>query len=77
LIRMSTHHSIADIAHLIKTNSSRWVHGRWPERTFCLADRLRRVHRERVGCRCGSGLHFKPAGASQGKVVSRGVFWCF
>jgi len=28
---MSTHHSIADIAHLIKTNSSRWVHGRWPE----------------------------------------------
>ena len=31
LIRMSTHHSIADIAHLIKTNLSRWVHGRWPE----------------------------------------------
>jgi len=28
---MSTHHSIADIAHLIKTNLSRWVHGRWPE----------------------------------------------
>lgn len=43
----------------------------------CPANRLRCVHRERVGCRCGSGLHFKPAGASQGKVVSRGVFGVF
>jgi REP-associated tyrosine transposase len=34
LIRMSTHHSIADIAHLIKTNSSRWVHERWPHHLF-------------------------------------------
>ena len=31
VMTVSAHHSIADIARLIKTNSSRWVHGRWPE----------------------------------------------
>jgi hypothetical protein len=75
LIRMSTHHSIADIAQSDK-NEFVEVGARALARTpsFCLANRLRRVHRERVGCRCASGLYFKPAGASQGKVVSRGVF---
>ena len=32
LVRMPSTHSAADIARLIKTNSSRWVHERWPER---------------------------------------------
>ncbi len=31
LVRMPTHHSVADVARLIKTNSSRWIRGRWPE----------------------------------------------
>jgi putative transposase len=31
LIRMPTHHSVAEVARLIKTNSSRWIHERWPE----------------------------------------------
>ena len=31
LVRMPADHSVAEIARLIKTNSSRWVHGRWPE----------------------------------------------
>jgi len=31
LVRMPANHSVAEIARLIKTNSSRWVHGRWPE----------------------------------------------
>ncbi|MBZ5687668.1 MAG: IS200/IS605 family transposase [Acidobacteriia bacterium] len=32
LVRMSSTHSVADLARLIKTNSSRWVHERWPQR---------------------------------------------
>jgi REP-associated tyrosine transposase len=31
LVRVPATHSVADVARLIKTNSSRWVHGRWPE----------------------------------------------
>jgi putative transposase len=31
LVRVSANRSVADVARLIKTNSSRWVHGRWPE----------------------------------------------
>jgi putative transposase len=31
LIRVPAHPSIAEVARLIKTNSSKWVHGRWPE----------------------------------------------
>jgi REP element-mobilizing transposase RayT len=31
LVRVPADHSVAEIARLIKTNSSRWVHGRWPE----------------------------------------------
>jgi REP element-mobilizing transposase RayT len=31
LIRVPANQSVADVARLIKTNSSRWVHGRWPE----------------------------------------------
>jgi putative transposase len=30
--RIPASHSVADVARLIKTNSSRWVHERWPER---------------------------------------------
>jgi len=28
---MPTAHSVADVARLIKTNSSRWIHERWPQ----------------------------------------------
>jgi len=31
LVRMPSTHSIADVARLVKTNSSRWVHERWPQ----------------------------------------------
>jgi putative transposase len=31
LIRMPPTHSVSDVARLIKTNSSRWVHERWPQ----------------------------------------------
>ena len=31
LIRLPAHHSLAEVARLIKTNSSRWIHERWPE----------------------------------------------
>jgi len=31
LVRMPSTHSIADVARLVKTNSSRWVHERWPK----------------------------------------------
>jgi REP element-mobilizing transposase RayT len=31
LVRMPADHSVAEMARLIKTNSSKWVHGRWPE----------------------------------------------
>jgi putative transposase len=31
LIRMPTHQSVAEVARLIKANSSRWIHGLWPE----------------------------------------------
>lgn len=31
LARMPARHSTADVARLIKTNSSRWVHERWPQ----------------------------------------------
>src|SRR5579864_41894 len=31
LVRMPSSHSMADVARLIKTNSSRWVHERWPQ----------------------------------------------
>lgn len=31
LIRMPLTHSVADVARLVKTNSSRWVHERWPQ----------------------------------------------
>ena len=33
LVRVPTTHSIADIARVIKANSSRWVHEKWPEQT--------------------------------------------
>ena len=32
LVRMPSTHSLADLARLIKTNLSRWVHERWPQR---------------------------------------------
>jgi Transposase IS200 like len=32
LVRMPSTHSMADLARLVKTNSSRWVHERWPQR---------------------------------------------
>jgi REP element-mobilizing transposase RayT len=31
LVRMPSTRSIADLARVVKTNSSRWVHERWPE----------------------------------------------
>jgi putative transposase len=31
LVRMPSTHSVADVARLIKTNSSRWAHDRWPQ----------------------------------------------
>lgn len=31
LVRMPSTHSVADVARLVKTNSSRWVHGKWPQ----------------------------------------------
>lgn len=31
LIRLPAHHSVAEVARLIKTNASRWIHERWPE----------------------------------------------
>jgi putative transposase len=31
LIRMPAKHAVADVARLVKTNSSRWVHERWPQ----------------------------------------------
>jgi len=35
LVRMPSTHSVADVARLIKTNSSRWIHERWPKfKTF-------------------------------------------
>ncbi len=35
-------HSVADVARLIKTNSSRWVHERWPQSSdLRMASRLR------------------------------------
>jgi putative transposase len=32
LVRVPATRSVADVARLVKTNSSRWVHGRWPEK---------------------------------------------
>jgi REP element-mobilizing transposase RayT len=35
LVRMPSTHSVADVARLAKTNSSRWTHEKWPQfRTF-------------------------------------------
>jgi REP element-mobilizing transposase RayT len=35
LVRMPSTQSVADVARLVKTNSSRWVHERWPQfKTF-------------------------------------------
>jgi REP element-mobilizing transposase RayT len=31
LVRMPSTHSVADLACLVKTNPSRWVHERWPQ----------------------------------------------
>lgn len=31
LLRVSANRSIADVARLIKTNSSKWIHEKWPE----------------------------------------------
>jgi REP element-mobilizing transposase RayT len=30
LIRMPSTHSVAEVARVVKTNSSRWLHERWP-----------------------------------------------
>jgi putative transposase len=32
LVRMPSTHSLADVARLVKANSSRWVHEKWPQR---------------------------------------------
>ena len=32
LVRLPADESVADVARVIKTNSSRWIHERWPER---------------------------------------------
>ena len=31
LVRMPSTQSVADVARLVKTNSSRWVHEKWPQ----------------------------------------------
>jgi hypothetical protein len=31
LVRVPANHSVADIARLIKTNSSKWIHEKWPK----------------------------------------------
>ena len=31
LVRMPSSKSVADVARLVKTNSSRWVHEKWPQ----------------------------------------------
>jgi REP element-mobilizing transposase RayT len=31
LVRMPSTHSVADLARVIKTNSSRWLHEQWPQ----------------------------------------------
>jgi putative transposase len=31
LVRVSANRSVADVARLIKTNSSKWIHEKWPE----------------------------------------------
>jgi REP-associated tyrosine transposase len=31
LIRMPSTHSVAEVARVVKTNSSRWLHERWPQ----------------------------------------------
>jgi hypothetical protein len=56
LIRVPANHSIGDIARLIKANSYE-VGPRALARTpsFCMTNRLRLLHHQRVGTRSGSG----------------------
>jgi hypothetical protein len=45
--------------------------------SFCMANRLRGVYRQRIGSCRGSGIHFKAARPPQSEVVSGGVFSVF
>jgi REP-associated tyrosine transposase len=47
LVRIRPAQSAAEIARVVKTNSSRWGAGQM-ESGFCMADRLRRFQRERI-----------------------------
>ena len=47
LIRIRPAHSAAEIACVVKANSSRWVHEKMGFE-ICVADRIRRLQRERV-----------------------------
>jgi REP element-mobilizing transposase RayT len=56
LVRARPIQSPAEIARVVKTNSSRWLHEK-VEFKFCLADRLWGVQRQRIECRRRHKLH--------------------
>src|SRR5437870_253108 len=64
LVRIRPVHSPAEIARVIKTNSSRWIHQKWRIK-FGWQAGYGGVQRKRVQCSNSHGIHCEPGDAPQ------------
>jgi REP element-mobilizing transposase RayT len=71
LVRIRPAQSAAEIARVMKANSSKWVRANWGSE--CLASRIRGLQCQRIECRVGHKIYRWAGGASQAAFVSRGV----
>jgi REP element-mobilizing transposase RayT len=67
LVRIRPMQSAAELARVIKANSSRWAPE--VENGFCVADRIRCVQCQRVECCSRVEIHRDPRGTSSDEII--------
>jgi putative transposase len=72
LIRIRPSQSIAEIARIVKTNSSGWIR-KTGHREFDVAGWIWCVQRERIECVGGDEIHCDAGGTSSEAIISGGV----
>ena len=72
LLRVRSVHSSAEIARVVKANSSRWVRENWCAE-FGWQNRVRRVQRQRIERSRGYEIYCWTARTSQDAVISGGI----
>jgi len=68
LVRTRPAQAPAELACVVKTNSSRWVREMEPK--FWMANRLRSFQRQRIECRGGDEIYRQPGRTSQKAFIS-------